>query len=344
MIIGTEVDHRVDVYSLGCLLYQCLIGEPPFPGAREVEVLHAHLREPPPRPSDRRPELPPALDDVIAAAMAKEPDERPDSCRAVIEAARTAIAGLRIEPPAPPPPLRRMTQEPDGGAQAGVVEGVAPGGVPHPTGHVTLEVTAGNAVGTVIEVDDELLIGRLAAGVGRLADDLEISRRHARIYRTEGGRYAVEDLVSTNGTFVNGRRIADVTPLEVGDWLDIGTTTLVVRVCIPGPASPLPEEPPAPPAGLEPAAPAPAGAPSTEPLEPAAPAPAGAPPTEPLEPAAPAPAVALEVAGAEAGASRLSLRLEIDVVGGAVEIHLGEDSAPVRVVRRDGRWQVAAGD
>jgi serine/threonine protein kinase len=103
IVVGRAVDHRVDVYSLGCLLYQCLIGEPPFPGPREAEVLRAHLRDPPPRVSARRPELPPELDGVIATAMAKQPDARPDSCLAVIDAARAAIAG---SPRLAAPPLR----------------------------------------------------------------------------------------------------------------------------------------------------------------------------------------------------------------------------------------------
>jgi serine/threonine-protein kinase len=333
MIIGTEVDLRVDVYSLGCLLYQTLVGEPPFPGSREVEVLHAHLREPPPRVTDRRPELPPALDDVIAAAMAKEPDGRPDSCRAVIDAARAAIAGLRIEPPVAAPPLRRMTQEPDGGAQPGVEAGVAAVEPPlAEAGHIRLEITAGNAVGTVIDVDDELLIGRAADGVGGLADDIEISRRHARILRTEGGRYAVEDLVSTNGTYVNGQRIADVTPLEVGDWMDIGTTTLVVRICVPGPPVALPEEEP-----------------DADPRSVGVVEPDVMPPTTQAEPAPPpAPerpaAVEFEVAaGAGAGPERLSLRLDIDLAGGVVRIHLDEESEPITVVHRDGRWRAETG-
>ena len=349
MIIGTDVDHRIDVYSLGCLLYQCLIGEPPFPGAREVEVLHAHLREAPPRVSDRRPELPPALDDVIAAAMAKEPAGRPDSCRAVIDAARSAIAGLRIEPPPAAPPLRRMAAEPDGGAGVAGADGIVVGDPEYPSGHVTLEVTAGNAVGTVIEIDDELLIGRLAAGVGRLADDIEISRRHARIFRTDGGRYAVEDLVSTNGTFVNGRRIADVTPLDVGDWMDIGTTTLVVRVCVPGPVAARPAAPPAPAAAEVAPPPEPDPVPvAVAPVEPAAPAAPVAdvlPPTEQVAPAAPAPAIEIGVAGGPGAApSRLTLRLEVDLAARTVAIHLDEDSEPVSIVHRDGRWQVKAED
>ena len=69
------------------------------------------------------------------------------------------------------------------------------------------EVVAGRAIGMSILLDDELLIGRHADGAGRLADDDEISRSHARISLDRSGFCAIEDLGSTNGTFVNGLRI-----------------------------------------------------------------------------------------------------------------------------------------
>ena len=95
-IEGVGVDARSDVYSLGCVLYECLTGEPPYDRDSELAVLYAHLNEPPPRPSERRPELPAALDDVVAAALAKAPPERPGSGG---ELARAAEAALRGEAP-----------------------------------------------------------------------------------------------------------------------------------------------------------------------------------------------------------------------------------------------------
>lgn len=101
-----------------------------------------------------------------------------------------------------------------------------------------LKVTTGNAAGTEIEVDDELLIGRMAEGHGRLGEDIEISRRHAKIARNEEGDYAVEDLGSTNGTIVNGHRIDKPELLYPGDTIEVGATKLVVQVTAgPAPAS-----------------------------------------------------------------------------------------------------------
>jgi pSer/pThr/pTyr-binding forkhead associated (FHA) protein len=99
-----------------------------------------------------------------------------------------------------------------------------------------LEVVAGRAVGMSILLDDELLIGRHAEGAGRLADDDEISRSHARISLDRSGFCAIEDLGSTNGTFVNGLRIKGPQTLSVGDTIEVGGTTLVVRE-LPIPAS-----------------------------------------------------------------------------------------------------------
>jgi pSer/pThr/pTyr-binding forkhead associated (FHA) protein len=91
------------------------------------------------------------------------------------------------------------------------------------------EVVAGRAIGMSILLDDELLIGRHADGAGRLADDEEISRSHARISLDRSGFCAIEDLGSTNGTFVNGLRISGPQTLSVGDTIELGGTTLVVR-------------------------------------------------------------------------------------------------------------------
>ena len=92
-IEGADVDARSDVYSLGCVLFECLTGEPPYDRDSELAVLYAHLNEPPPRPSARRPELPPAFDDVVAAALSKAPAERPASGGDLARAARAALHG-----------------------------------------------------------------------------------------------------------------------------------------------------------------------------------------------------------------------------------------------------------
>lgn len=73
---GETVDSRSDVYSLGCVLYEMLTGEPPFVGDSPVAVAYQHVREDPTPPSQKNPALPPELDAVVLKALAKNPDNR----------------------------------------------------------------------------------------------------------------------------------------------------------------------------------------------------------------------------------------------------------------------------
>jgi hypothetical protein len=93
-ILGRELDGRADVYSLGCVLFHCLAGRPPFSGENEFAVLQAHLHNPPPALSDVRSDLPGSLDGVIATAMAKQPDGRYSTAGALAAAFRQAGAGV----------------------------------------------------------------------------------------------------------------------------------------------------------------------------------------------------------------------------------------------------------
>jgi tRNA A-37 threonylcarbamoyl transferase component Bud32/streptogramin lyase len=90
-IEGGAIDGRADVYSLGCLLYECLTGQAPFQGASRLEVAWAHLEEAPPSASERNPGLSAAVDDVITKAMAKEPDHRYSTCAELVAAAEAAL-------------------------------------------------------------------------------------------------------------------------------------------------------------------------------------------------------------------------------------------------------------
>jgi serine/threonine-protein kinase len=92
-IEGGTIDGRADVYSLGCVLYECLAGTRPFDRESELSVVFAHLNEPPPRLSDRRPDLPEAFDAFFATALAKSPDARYSTCGELAAAARAALRG-----------------------------------------------------------------------------------------------------------------------------------------------------------------------------------------------------------------------------------------------------------
>jgi pSer/pThr/pTyr-binding forkhead associated (FHA) protein/predicted Ser/Thr protein kinase len=124
-----------------------------------------------------------------------------------------------------------------------------------------LVITAGAGEGRRLALGDELELGREAKGEGKLSDDPELSRHHARIARDSGGRLTIEDLGSANGTFVNGQPVRGQRALEPGDSIRVGSTTLRLVA-----------------AGQEPAAPAPV------PIRRPPPAPAPEPPSSQLAP------------------------------------------------------------
>ena len=100
-IEGGPIDGRADVYSLGCVLFECLTGARPFERETDLSVVFAHLNEPPPLLSDYTSDLPKAFDALVSTALAKSPHERPSSCAELVEGARAALKGKRI--------LRRRT-------------------------------------------------------------------------------------------------------------------------------------------------------------------------------------------------------------------------------------------
>jgi hypothetical protein len=90
--IDGQADHRSDIYSLGGLLYFTLTGRRPFSADGPAAQMYAHLHSPPPTPSADEPELPSGLDQVVATAMAKSPDDRYQSAQEFAAAVRAALA------------------------------------------------------------------------------------------------------------------------------------------------------------------------------------------------------------------------------------------------------------
>jgi pSer/pThr/pTyr-binding forkhead associated (FHA) protein len=82
--------------------------------------------------------------------------------------------------------------------------------------------------GKTFDVIDELTVGRSSACLIPLEDDTYASSVHARVY-ARGGEYFVEDLGSTNGTYLNNKRLSSATPLHRGDRVRVGSTIFEVR-------------------------------------------------------------------------------------------------------------------
>jgi serine/threonine protein kinase, bacterial len=112
---GEPVDARTDAYSLACVLFACLTGRPPFQG-KVPEVIQGHLNLEPPAVTGLV-SLPAGIDEVIRRGMSKDPKVRYADCKALIAAARQALAQApRAEAPrpatAPPPPVYRQPGPP----------------------------------------------------------------------------------------------------------------------------------------------------------------------------------------------------------------------------------------
>ena len=147
-IRGEEVDHRADVYSLGCVLYECLTGRPPYPREAEVAVMYAHLNDSVPSVSDHRPELPKAIDATVSSALAKRPEDRPGSAGDLVATARSVLervgaSGASTDGPRPRHRLRVLS-----GLAAVLVVSLATLGLVLSKDHGRGAVPGGQASGT----------------------------------------------------------------------------------------------------------------------------------------------------------------------------------------------------
>jgi eukaryotic-like serine/threonine-protein kinase len=97
---GESVDARSDVYAAGCVLFELLVGHPPFVGDSPVSVAYQHVREQPRAPSDINPEVPPEVDAIVLKALAKNPVNRYQSAQEMRADALRAVSGRPVLAPA----------------------------------------------------------------------------------------------------------------------------------------------------------------------------------------------------------------------------------------------------
>jgi tetratricopeptide (TPR) repeat protein len=110
--MGGEVTAKVDLYSLGSMLYEMVTGRPPFVGDDSIAIIGQHINTPPVSPTWHRADLPPALETLILQLLEKDPDKRPESAAVVLQALEAIEAGkikeLLQEAPAENPLYRRV--------------------------------------------------------------------------------------------------------------------------------------------------------------------------------------------------------------------------------------------
>jgi serine/threonine-protein kinase len=124
-IDGRAVDGRADQYSLACAAFELLCGVPPFQREQATATIWAHMSEPPPPMRARRPDIPPAVDQVFAAALAKGPASRYNCCRDFAYALRWALGLMPYRYGAGAGPGNHPAAQPPDRAARGVPYGAA---------------------------------------------------------------------------------------------------------------------------------------------------------------------------------------------------------------------------
>ena len=232
---GKPADPRSDIFSTGIVLWEMLTSKMVYSGDN-VRELVAKVREANiPAPSSVRPEVPRELDELVLKALAVDREVRYQNAHELLVALTRFLSQCGVEysgthlarlvgrvlsrkPSAEPEVAERLSVEDKLQDSHSVIqEQVDLGPLPEPLDRDRIWVeTEGGRVVHVLE--EELLMGR----AGQLAvADARVSRRHA-IIRRQGSGYTVEDLGSSNGTYVNERRLTAPVVLQHGDVVRLG--------------------------------------------------------------------------------------------------------------------------
>jgi serine/threonine protein kinase len=236
--------------------FEMLSGTVPFKRELPIAVLYAHLSTPPPRLTSIRGDLPPAVDDVLARAMAKSPDERYPSCADFADALREALGLDPYDPSrAAPTPTMPMTAFEAQVPRAQVPPPAQPASITW-TAVVTADRDYYERIQPVYAQDStqlgfpddyqehriplqggELLIGRRSDSRQIYPDidligpprDPGIHRKHAKLIAAPDGTWTVVDLGNDNGITVNDRDVppGDSVPLRPGDRIHLGAWTRI---------------------------------------------------------------------------------------------------------------------
>lgn len=247
---GQKVDHRLDLFSAGVVLYEALTGASLYTEENPAKLLADVRQANIPPPSQRNPLLSAEIDHLVMRALEPQPDDRYQTAREFGDALSDYIArhspsysagnlatflealSADAQDQASTNRMNRddfaihqhsMVFSPGelGAAAAGKAKDVEV--VVQPPRQLQAKLVLLSESGpSEHPLSDDFTIGR--TGNLRLADG-RVSRRHARIF-SSNGRYSIEDLNSSNGTFVNEQKLLDVRQLDDGDQISVGSFKL----------------------------------------------------------------------------------------------------------------------
>jgi serine/threonine protein kinase len=246
---GQRLDARSDLFALGAVLYELLTGKKAFPGPDLPTILRRLAYEDPVTPSALSPGLPAAVDAVVARALAKEAAARYPSGKALAEDIEDILAGRPPRHLGKAPDVPRTIVAPSSAAAAPSTTPITPAVPGAPVGQGTVRAGAGSGAfalppgkrvslaflsgtrqGEVFVLSrPTALIGRSGGRAGadiELADP-ETSRAHA-VVECHGSRIVVRDLGSTNGTYVEERRIEEEGAVEDKSEFRVGSTRIML--------------------------------------------------------------------------------------------------------------------
>lgn len=249
---GQQVDGRTDIYAVGVMMYELIVGKRPYAPKKLYDALDMHDRNPPTPPSKAREGVSIELENIIMRAMAKLPEDRFQTGRQLVRGIQeiegrytSSVDGISIRAfYDDSKPEERIATYLSSRSEAAPVEASRPG-PSAPKGDEI--IVSGQDYGPL-----RIPIKKFPFMIGRdeLSDialpSKKVSRQHLRLERRPDGQYMLIDLKSTNGSFINGNRLTEMvaTPWNVGDSLRVGEFELALEIAAAGePERPLTDRP-----------------------------------------------------------------------------------------------------
>ena len=197
---GEKVDFYTDIYQIGVTLFNMVTGHLPFSGNSQQEIFDNVCNAPVPQLTDFSDTVSPSLQVVIDKSMQKNGPDRYASCKEFEDAFLDSLSATIEEEPAPDTPKKKRFKKKEK-KQLKEIE--------KPNNNDMIIITVGREINNDIVIPDSF-----------------VGRHHLQLIKDEAGVFFVRDLNSTNGTFVNGKRIQGEVTVDEKDVIRIGNTTL----------------------------------------------------------------------------------------------------------------------